>query len=110
MDAFSKMVIDGKYLQTVNSDAFTTMHIKVLLHNQQNSEAISELSSHCFPTYAKARDDLMNMWNNAVMGLAQQKKGEVPMTYVEKHQARVQNPVPDNIGCQYASEYCTNYW
>lgn len=104
MEAFVKLVNDGQYLQGMNSDAFTTMSIKVNLHLKQNVEALSSLSSHCFPTYAKARDDLMSMWNNAVMGVAQQKKGDVPLTYVEQHQARVRNPIPDNIGCQYASE------
>jgi hypothetical protein len=94
----------------------------------------------CFPTYAKARDDLISMWNSAQEGIAYQKKnanvlslpsfpssgsdqpsaaasgralgnGEaVPLTPLEKHKARVENPVPENIGCQYAAEYCTTYW
>jgi len=107
MEAFMNLVNTGNYLQGQNSDAFTTMSIKVKLHLKQNVEALSVLSSNCFPTYAKARDDLMNMWNTAVMGVAQQKKGDLPLTYVEQHQARVKNPVPDNIGCQYASEVRT---
>ncbi len=107
MEAFMNLVNTGNYLQGQNSDAFTTMSIKVKLNLKQNVEALSVLSSNCFPTYAKARDDLMNMWNTAVMGVAQQKKGDLPLTYVEQHQARVKNPVPDNIGCQYASEVRT---
>jgi len=110
MEAFGKMVMEGNYLGNANSDAFMTMRIKTLLHNNQNEDALALLGSNCFPTYAKARDDLMNMWNTAVMGVAQQVKGAVPLTYVEQHQARVSHPIPDNIGCQYASEYCTNYW
>ncbi len=51
----------------------------------------------------------MSMWNNAQVGLAQQKKGST-LTNVEKHQARVNNPVPDNIGCQYASEVGTVFF
>ena len=51
----------------------------------------------------------MVFWNDAVMGIAQVKKGSA-LTNVEKHQARINNKIPDNIGCQYASEYCTNYW
>lgn len=104
MEAFGKTVEEGNYLGGMNSDAFVTMRIKTMLNNKQNVEALSTLSSNCFPTYAKARDDLMNMWNTGVMGVAQQKKGALPLTYVEKHQARVGNPIPDNIGCQYASE------
>lgn len=104
MAAWSQLVTEGKFLDGMHSDAFTTMQIKVLLHNKQNSEALAILGSECFPTYAKARDDLMNMWNQGVMGVAQQKKGDTPLTYVEQHQARVSNPIPDNIGCQYASE------
>lgn len=52
----------------------------------------------------------MDAWNAAQEGLAQQKKGAEPLTYVEKHQARVSNPIPENIGCQYASMFCANYW
>ena len=104
MEAFAKTVLDGNYLGNANSDAFVTMRIKSLLHNNQNEDALSILGANCFPTYAKARDDLMNMWNEAVMGVAQQQKGAVPLTYVEQHQARVGHPIPDNIGCQYASE------
>lgn len=51
----------------------------------------------------------MDAWNAAQEGLAQQKKGSA-LTYVEKHQARVSNPIPENIGCQYASMFCANYW
>ena len=51
----------------------------------------------------------MDMWNEVQEGIAAQKKGS-ELTNVEKHQARVQHRVPDNIGCQYASEYCDSYW
>lgn len=102
--------------------------------NGAKYEAAAELlGSECFPTYAKARDDLMAMWNTAqegtllspyfhtmksvcsliclslYVGIAADAKGSA-LTYVEKHQARVRNPVPENIGCQYASEYCNTYW
>ena len=90
-------------------DAYLTMQIKVNIHNQQYDEAAAILGKECFPTYAKARSDLMDMWNTAQVGIAQQKAGR-DLTNVEKHQARVQNRVPDNIGCQYASEYCNSYW
>ena len=103
MEAFVKTVHDGGYTATYTPDAFATMEIKTLLHKQENAKALQQLGSQCFPTYAKARDDLMSMWNTAVMGLAAQAKGHA-LSYVEQHQARVNNPIPDNIGCQYASE------
>lgn len=109
MAAFVNDVLSHNYMYDYEVDSFLTMQSKVLLNNHQYSEAADLLSSHCFPTYAKARDDLMSMWNNAMMGVAEQQAGH-PLTKVEKHQARMSHPVPDNIGCQYASEYCTNYW
>lgn len=57
----------------------------------------------------QARDTLMDSWNAAQEALAQQRKGSA-LTNVEKHQARVGNPIPENIGCQYASMFCANYW
>eukprot|EP01038_Epipyxis_sp_PR26KG_P014959 gene14959-20124_t len=110
MSVFITDVLSHNYLSQYSVDAFTTMQIKLHMNNQEYTEALSILSKNCFPTYAKARDDLMNMWNNAVVGVAQLAKGSVGLTNVEKHQARVKSPIPDNIGCQYASEYCTNYW
>jgi hypothetical protein len=92
-----------------NLDAFVTLRIKYMMHNGQYTDALEMLGSNCFPTYASARDDLMNMWNSCSEGVAAQKKGS-ELTYVEKHQARVNNPIPENIGCKYASEFCANYW
>jgi tetratricopeptide (TPR) repeat protein len=90
-------------------DAFITLQIKFNLQNSKYDDAITLLSNNCFPTYASARLDLMNMWNSAVEGQAALAKGS-SLTILEKHQARMKTPIPDNIGCQYASEYCTNYW
>jgi tetratricopeptide (TPR) repeat protein len=104
MATFAQSVIQGGYMTDYEVDAFLTMYTKVLIHNGEYTKARDILGSHCFPTYAKARDDLMNMWNTVSVGLAQQAKGLVPLTNVEKHQARVDNRIPDNIGCQYASE------
>ena len=92
------------------------MQTKYFLNKKQYQAAASLLGKNCFPTYAKARDDLTNMWFAAQEGLAQQAKQQqtnddkATLTNVEKHQNRVQNPPPDNIGCQYAAEYCTWYW
>jgi hypothetical protein len=52
--------------------------------------------THCFPTYAKARDDLMNMWNTVVMEQAEDSNG-MPLTNVEKHQARINNKVSGTL-------------
>lgn len=111
MEAFALNVISNGYIAEYEPDAFITMNIKQLMNKGNYEEARSILGKNCFPTYAKARDDLMDMWNTCSEGIAQQQKGDSnPLTAVEKHQVRVQNRIPDNIGCQYASEYCTNYW
>ncbi|RYH22573.1 hypothetical protein EON65_19030, partial [archaeon] len=103
METFINDVLSHNYMSSYEVDAFLTMQIKFLMHTQQYATAQDLLSSHCFPTYAKARDDLMSMWNQASEGIAAQKKGTA-LTPVERHQARMQNRIPDNIGCQYASE------
>ena len=93
-------------------DALITSQVKVLQWRGGEdalTESRSLLSKHCFPTYASARDDLMALWNRAVEGLYAVAKGH-DLSPKEAHQARMQDPIPDNIGCQYASEYCVNYW
>lgn len=109
MATFMEDVIGHNYMATYQVDAFITMEIKYFLYTEQYTKAKDLLSVNCFPTYAKARSDLMSFWNSAVEGIAKTKKG-TELTYVEKHQARMSNRIPDNIGCQYASEYCINYW
>mmetsp|Transcript_28353 Transcript_28353/g.62805 ORF Transcript_28353/g.62805 Transcript_28353/m.62805 type:complete len:740 (-) Transcript_28353:392-2611(-) len=101
--------VEGLQVQWGDSDAYVTLKIKLSLQGGRYSQALESLGGNCFPTYAKARDDLMSMWAEGVEGVAGQKKGAA-LSLVEKHQARMQHPVPDNIGCQYASEYCLNYW
>merc|ERR1719223_385597 len=89
-------------------DGVVTLQIKSMLHAQDYSTARTLLADNCFPTYGSARDDLMNMWNTAVEGVAAQTLGE--LSAKQRHQARVTDPVPENIGCQYATEYCLTYW
>lgn len=101
---FIDQVNGGGYANGIELDAFTTLQIKVKLQQAKYDDAMTMLSSNCFPTYAKARDDLMAMWNTAVEG----KAGATSI--LARHQARMQTRIPDNIGCQYASEYCNNYW
>lgn len=105
MAAFIEQVPDGHR----ELDSFLTLQIKVHMNNAKFDSALSMLGKYCFPTYAKARDDLMVMWNDCQLGRAQQAKG-ASLSSVEKHQVRVNNKIPDNIGCQYASKYCDNYW
>lgn len=109
MKPFIEDVLSHGYMADYEVDAFLTMQAKYMIYTEQYSEARKVLGGHCFPTYAKARNDLMSMWDITSEGLATQSKGAA-LTRVEKHQAHVKNPVPDNIGCQYAAEYCTNYW
>jgi len=104
----SDVIIHG-YVSDYKPDAFVTLGVKVLMNSQQYEEARAILAKECFPTYAKARSDLMAMWNSVSEGIAAQKKGAA-LTVLEKHQARVSSRIPDNIGCQYASMYCENYW
>lgn len=103
---------EGKmFIKNYTPDTFITLDIKLRLHNGEYDEARQTLSKECFPTYASARLDLMNMWNLAVEGIAKKEKGgKSDLTPKEAHQARIKDPIPDNIGCQYASMYCTNYW
>jgi len=51
-----------------NLDAYITMNVKLLLHDGSFEEAATILGKECFPTYAKARNDLMTMWNSAQEG------------------------------------------
>jgi len=85
-------------------DGFLSMQVKVYINKGLFDEALAVLSKHCFPTYANSRADLMALWNTAVEGKARARNA------LERHRARMSTPIPDNIGCQYASEYCINYW
>jgi len=93
-------------------DAIVTSKAHILIEQgtvDSLDQAKTLLQKHCFPTYAAARDDLMDMWNDVVERQASLKKGS-ELSPREAHQARIQDPIPDNIGCVYATEYCLNYW
>ena len=72
-------------------DAFLSMIIKLGIYEKQFDQVLSTLSKECFPIYAKARSDLMAMWNTAQEGKALQAKGPnaIPLTAVKKHRARL---------------------
>eukprot|EP00595_Chromulina_sp_UTEXLB2642_P002837 CAMPEP_0196761940 /NCGR_PEP_ID=MMETSP1095-20130614/1254_1 /TAXON_ID=96789 ORGANISM="Chromulina nebulosa, Strain UTEXLB2642" /NCGR_SAMPLE_ID=MMETSP1095 /ASSEMBLY_ACC=CAM_ASM_000446 /LENGTH=720 /DNA_ID=CAMNT_0042112063 /DNA_START=58 /DNA_END=2220 /DNA_ORIENTATION=- len=91
-------------------DSFITLKVKYLIHISEYDEAKVILQSECFPTYAKARSDLMSLWNEVIIGQAMVESQVDSLSAVEKHRIRMNDPIPKNIGCQYASEYCLNYW
>lgn len=90
------------------SDAATSITVA----KEQYAEARHLLAGHCFPTYAEQRADLMDLWHEQSEGTARTNGGTpaVPLTGAQAHRARRGDPVPENIGCQYASEYCLDYW
>lgn len=90
-------------------DAVTTSQIKIALSKEDAETTLDILAAYCFPTYARERSDLIDMWNTAQEMLKSQQL-ERALSNVEKHQARVQNPPPRNIGCPYADLFCSTYW
>lgn len=112
----AKQLFKEGYLR-YEPDTFTALRVKVLLEQNQYEESKSILSEECFPTYAGARDDLVNLWHKTVEGIYRDKKyppsknsPQPSLLAVDRHRARMDSPVPSNIGCQYASEYCIDYW
>ena len=87
-------------------DLDAVVRLQAIYYNSQKKyEATMDLlSQHCFPTYATDRSYVMTLWNNAVEGQANAK------TELDKHIARMEQPIPRNIGCQKGSKYCLNYW
>eukprot|EP01065_Artemidia_motanka_P027606 TRINITY_DN327_c0_g1_i1.p1 TRINITY_DN327_c0_g1~~TRINITY_DN327_c0_g1_i1.p1 ORF type:complete len:748 (+),score=87.00 TRINITY_DN327_c0_g1_i1:87-2330(+) len=73
------------------------------------STAIETLSTSCFPTFGRARDQLGNLWYAAQLGKAES-AAQRKLTPVESHKLRKQWPIPQNIGCAYATLFCENYW
>lgn len=90
-------------------DAVLELGIKVHLARGEWDDATAALSSQCFPTYGDARRELQRLWYQAVEGKAAASKGG-ELTPLEAHRVRRANPNPRNIGCAYASNYCTEYW
>jgi hypothetical protein len=90
-------------------DAAVSSAAKVALSKEDTDTVLSLLSENCFPTYARERADLIDMWNSAQEIIRARDSGRA-LTNVEKHRARVENPPPRNIGCPYADWYCTTYW
>lgn len=90
-------------------DAAVSSAAKVALAKQDVDKVVSLLSDNCFPTYARERADLIDMWNSAQEIIRARDAGRA-LSNVEKHRARVENPPPRNIGCPYADFYCTTYW
>jgi len=57
----------------------------------------------CFPTYASARSQLMDLWVQAQMAKAAAAAGGRPLTPWEQRNVRVGAPVPRNIGCPFGA-------
>jgi hypothetical protein len=96
------------------SDQVLTAQIKVHLSEikgagRQPAEAVKVLARECFPTYGKARKELIAYWQEAHYQLKIAEVGR-PLTQVEKRNVRVNNKAPRNIGCPYAETYCDSYW
>lgn len=93
-------------------DAVLTTQTRVLLQENDYSSTLDILSSNCYPTYGRARSDLIDMWNEAVeREFANELKIDYSeLTKVQSHQARVNKMPPRNIGCPYADLWCMNYW
>ncbi len=93
----------------LTTDQVITSGIAVALFRGDYEKAISILKSNCFPTYGKARKELIAYWYRAQLMKAEKETGR-PLTRWEQRQVRVGNKVPRNIGCPYAETYCDTYW
>ena len=94
----------SNYQEARGLDPVLRLEATLLVHDQRYDEAMTLLSSNCFPTFATDRTSLMTLWTSAV------EKRAGAMTELEKHVARIETPIPRNIGCNKGSKYCLNYW
>ena len=85
-------------------DAVLRLQTTIFIHTKKYDDALSILSSNCFPTYATDRSSLMSLWHSAVEAKAN------AVSELDKHEARAKTPIPKNIGCNKGSKYCLNYW
>jgi hypothetical protein len=90
--------------ETRSLDSVLRVEVVLALHNREYDKAMQVLESNCWPTYATDRQYLMTLWTQAV----EAKAGAV--TQLDRHRARMESPIPRNIGCNKGSKYCINYW
>jgi len=90
-------------------DLLVLSRVIISISDQDHATAVKMLLGNCFPTFGRARDSLVSLWKVAVVGEAEQQAGRV-LTPVEAHKARKSRPVPRNVGCAYATQYCEEYW
>mmetsp|Transcript_10437 Transcript_10437/g.22914 ORF Transcript_10437/g.22914 Transcript_10437/m.22914 type:complete len:795 (+) Transcript_10437:25-2409(+) len=90
-------------------DVLVLAQVILAISDQDHASALKILSENCFPTFGRARDNLVSLWKVAVVGLAEKQAARV-LTPAEAHKARKLRPVPRNIGCAYATQYCEEYW
>ena len=81
-----------------------------VVYLESPNDALNVLSTNCFPTYGKARENLISTWYEAKELQASQKNEKKSLTKIEAHDVRVNNPPTRNLGCPYASWYCETYW
>jgi hypothetical protein len=110
--ASNDYVYEGVKEDVFGLDAVITTQSRVRLYHDDYEQALELLSAHCFPTYGRARSDLIDMWNQ---GVEMEKAEELGVSYdqlskVDAHRARVDKMPPRNIGCPYADLWCMTYW
>lgn len=93
-----------------NSDQFLTTVVKYHLMSKRPDPAISILAKGCFPTYGRARKELISYWQEAHFMKKIAEVGGRPLTLLEKRNVRLDYKPPRNIGCPYADTYCPHYW
>jgi hypothetical protein len=92
-----------------HTDQYLTMLVSSHINNSQFDAALDILSSECFPTYGRARSELIDYWNNAQL-LKKQEELKRDLTRGEQRDLRMTAMPPRNIGCPYASTYCLTYF
>ena len=73
------------------------------------ADGLDILQRGCFPTLGRGRDVLVSLWEGLVVANKSLAVGR-SLSGVEAHRARQASPVPQNIGCPYATLYCDQYW
>ena len=100
------VVVSGRVL---DGDQPITTGSVLAVADGRFDDALTLLSTECFPTFGRGRDVLLSLWRASVTGKVAVANGRA-LTPAEAHRARKATPVPRNIGCPYATLYCENYW
>lgn len=103
--------VDGQKVPEtlLNTDQVLTSRVAVAIFKKNPDEALDILAKNCFPTYGRARKDLIAFWHAANLQKAETAAGR-KLNRGEAREVRWANKPPRNIGCPYADTYCTTYW